>query len=104
MTASFTEHLTNRCTVDRPRWRGQAERACRRTWSHDLVTSTAAGPRTRPEVVAFDVNEPLLALAPVGAALVELGQPEHLLPVVFGRTLLTGFAATVAGTWCRFRE
>jgi 2-haloacid dehalogenase len=60
--------------------------------------------RTRPEVVAFDVNETLLDLAPVAATLVELGQPEHLLPVVFGRTLLTGFAATVTGSWCRFRD
>ena len=60
--------------------------------------------RSRPEVVAFDVNETLLDLAPVGAALVELGQPEHLLPTVFARTLLTGFAATVAGDWCRFRD
>ena len=30
--------------------------------------------RTRPEVVAFDVNETLLDLAPVRAALVEAGQ------------------------------
>jgi 2-haloacid dehalogenase len=60
--------------------------------------------RTRPEVVAFDVNETLLDLAPVGAALVELGQPDHLLPAVFARTLLTGFAATVTGGWCRFRD
>ena len=38
-----------------------------------------AGPggmtRPRPEVVAFDVNETLLDLAPVRAALVEAGQP-----------------------------
>ena len=60
--------------------------------------------RTRPEVVAFDVNETLLDLAPVGATLVELGRPESLLATVFGRTLLTGFAATVAGGWCRFRD
>jgi 2-haloacid dehalogenase len=60
--------------------------------------------RTRPEVVAFDVNETLLDLAPVTAALVELGRPDHLLPTVFGRTLLTGLAATVAGRWCRFRD
>jgi len=46
----------------------------------------------------------MLDLAPVGAALVELGQPEHLLPQVFGRTLLTGFAATVTGTWFPFRD
>jgi len=60
--------------------------------------------RIRPVVVAFDVNETLLDLAPVGAALVELGQPEYLLPQVFGRTLLTGFAATVTGTWFPFRD
>jgi 2-haloacid dehalogenase len=61
-------------------------------------------PRSRPEVVAFDVNETLLDLAPVASALVELGQPERLLPQVFGRTLLTGFAATVTGTWFPFRD
>jgi 2-haloacid dehalogenase len=59
--------------------------------------------RTRPDVVAFDVNETLLDLAPVRAALVEHGQPAHLLATVFARTLLTGFAATAAGTWCSFR-
>jgi 2-haloacid dehalogenase len=59
--------------------------------------------RARPEVVAFDVNETLLDLAPVAATLVELGQPEHLLPAVFGRTLLTGVAGTVTGTWFPFR-
>ena len=58
----------------------------------------------RPEVVAFDVNETLLDLAPVRAALVEAGQPEHLLATVFARTLLTGFAAAAAGGWCRFRD
>jgi 2-haloacid dehalogenase len=60
--------------------------------------------RRRPEVVAFDVNETLLDLAPVGATLVELGRPEHLLPTVFGRTLLTGFAGTATGTWFPFRD
>ncbi len=57
----------------------------------------------RPDVVAFDVNETLLDLSPVAAALVELGRPAELLPTVFGRTLATGFAATVAGTWLPFR-
>jgi 2-haloacid dehalogenase len=61
-------------------------------------------PRTRPDVVAFDVNETLLDLAPVRAALIEHGQPADLLPTVFSRTLLTGFAATVTGTWCSFRS
>ncbi|UOY00697.1 HAD-IA family hydrolase [Blastococcus sp. PRF04-17] len=61
-------------------------------------------PRRLPEVVAFDVNETLLDLAPVRAALVEAGEPESVLGTVFARTLLTGFAATVAGTWCRFRD
>ena len=60
--------------------------------------------RLRPTVVAFDVNETLLDLAPVRAALVEAGQPEHLLPAVFTRTLLTGFAAAAVGGWCRFRD
>jgi 2-haloacid dehalogenase len=60
--------------------------------------------RLRPTVVAFDVNETLLDLAPVRAALVELGEPEHLLTTVFARTLLTGFAAAVTGDWCRFRD
>ncbi|MGY1708445.1 HAD-IA family hydrolase [Geodermatophilus sp. SYSU D00758] len=66
---------------------------------------TAAGDAARrPEVVAFDVNETLLDLAPVRATLVELGQPEHVLPAVFSRTLLTGFAAATAGTWTSFRD
>ncbi|MFD2092824.1 HAD-IA family hydrolase [Blastococcus deserti] len=60
--------------------------------------------RTRPEVVAFDVNETLLDLAPVRAALVEAGEAESLLSTVFARTLLTGFAAAATGTWCRFRD
>jgi 2-haloacid dehalogenase len=60
--------------------------------------------RQRPDVVAFDVNETLLDLAPVRAELVESGQPETLLDTVFARTLLTGFAAATAGTWCRFRD
>ena len=57
----------------------------------------------RPDVVAFDVNETLLDLAPVAAALVEHGQPEGLLPTVFARTLHTGTAATVAGVRLPFR-
>jgi 2-haloacid dehalogenase len=60
--------------------------------------------RSRPEVVAFDVNETLLDLSSVRAALVELGQPDHVLPTVFARTLLTGIAAVTTGGWCRFRD
>jgi 2-haloacid dehalogenase len=60
--------------------------------------------RVRPEVVAFDVNETLLDLAPVRAALVETGEPEHLLRAVFARTLLTGFAAATVGDRIRFRD
>ena len=60
--------------------------------------------RTRPEVVAFDVNETLLDLAPVRSALVEAGRPETLLGTVFARTLLTGMAAATTGGWCRFRD
>jgi 2-haloacid dehalogenase len=61
-------------------------------------------PRVRPDVVAFDVNETLLDLAPVRAALVEAGEPDGLLKAVFARTLLTGFAASTVGGWCRFRD
>jgi 2-haloacid dehalogenase len=60
--------------------------------------------RRRPDVVAFDVNETLLDLAPVRALLIEAGQPASLLPTVFARTLLTGIAATAVGSWCRFRD
>jgi 2-haloacid dehalogenase len=60
--------------------------------------------RVRPDVVAFDVNETLLDLAPVRAALVEAGRPGSLLGTVFARTLLTGFAAVATGTWCGFRD
>jgi 2-haloacid dehalogenase len=60
--------------------------------------------RARPAVVAFDVNETLLDLAPVRAALIEAGEPATLLPTVFARTLLTGFAAATVGSWCAFRD
>ena len=60
--------------------------------------------RRRPAVVAFDVNETLLDLAPVRAALTGLGRPEHLLPTVFARTLVIGFATATAGGRCRFRD
>jgi 2-haloacid dehalogenase len=68
------------------------------------VPASPALLRHRPDVVAFDVNETLVDLAPVAAALVEAGEPAHLLPAVFGRTLLTGFAASVTGAWCAFRD
>ncbi|KQS66620.1 HAD-IA family hydrolase [Modestobacter sp. Leaf380] len=60
--------------------------------------------RSRPRVVAFDVNETLLDLAPVRDALVAHGVPGELFGTVFSRTLGTGFAAATAGTWCSFRE
>lgn len=59
---------------------------------------------TRPAVVAFDVNETLLDLTPIRAALEAAGEPDHLLATVFSRTLGIGFAATIAGTWCRFPQ
>ena len=59
--------------------------------------------RTRPDVVAFDVNETLLDLAPLGAALTEQGASADALPTVFSRTLATGFAGVTAGTWFPFR-
>ena len=59
--------------------------------------------RVRPTVVAFDVNETLLDLAPVRATLIELGQPADLLPTLFARTLLTGTAGALVGNWFPFR-
>jgi 2-haloacid dehalogenase len=64
----------------------------------------ASAGRLRPAVVAFDVNETLLDLEPVRATLVELGRPADLLPAVFSRTLLTGIAGALVGSWCRFRD
>ncbi|SDN81286.1 2-haloacid dehalogenase [Klenkia soli] len=60
--------------------------------------------RTRPAVVAFDVNETLLDLSPVRESLVDRGVSAELFPAVFSRTLGTGFAGTVTGSWCRFRD
>jgi 2-haloacid dehalogenase len=64
----------------------------------------ASAGRLRPAVVAFDVNETLLDLEPVRATLIELGRPADLLPAVFSRTLLTGIAGALVGSWCRFRD
>ena len=63
----------------------------------------ASTPRVRPTVVALDVNETLLDLGPVRAALIELGQPADLLATVFARTLLTGMAGALVGNWFPFR-
>jgi 2-haloacid dehalogenase len=63
----------------------------------------ASTDRLRPSVVAFDVNETLLDLGPVRAALIELGQPGDLLATVFARTLLTGMAGALVGNWFPFR-
>jgi 2-haloacid dehalogenase len=76
--------------------------------SPDTVTTMprpddASTSRVRPSVVAFDVNETLLDLSPVRAALIELGQPADLLPAVFARTLLTGMAGALVGNWFPFR-
>ena len=60
--------------------------------------------RTRPAVVAFDVNETLLDLVPVVHAMTGRGAPEHAFPAVFARTLGTGFATQLTGGWCTFRE
>ncbi|MEI4273685.1 HAD family hydrolase [Klenkia sp. LSe6-5] len=60
--------------------------------------------RTRPVVVAFDVNETLLDVGPVATTLADRGVPAHLFGTVFGRTLGTGSAAMLTGTWCSFRD
>ena len=58
----------------------------------------------RPQVVAFDVNETLLDLGPVRAALVELGQPADLLPAAEkSRNCPNGMRTTPAGTEMKLR-
>jgi 2-haloacid dehalogenase len=60
--------------------------------------------RSRPDVVAFDVNETLLDLARLRSALVEHGESGDVLTAVFARSLATTFAAVATGTWRPFRE
>jgi 2-haloacid dehalogenase len=58
----------------------------------------------RPAVVAFDVIETLMSLEPLRARLVAAGQPAHLLPAWYTRTLRDGMALSAAGDYATFTE
>lgn len=59
---------------------------------------------TRPLVVAFDVNETLFSLAPVGARLEAHGLPQQALGWWFARTLRDGAMLAAMGRGAPFRE
>ena len=51
----------------------------------------------RPSVIAFDVNETLSDLSPLGARFVEVGASASAAPLWFASVLRDGFALTAAG-------
>ncbi len=51
----------------------------------------------RPSVIAFDVNETLSDLSPLGARFVEVGASASAAPLCFAAVLRDGFALTAAG-------
>jgi 2-haloacid dehalogenase len=51
----------------------------------------------RPSVIAFDVNETLSDLSPLGARFVEVGASASAAPLWFAAVLRDGFALTAAG-------
>src|SRR3954464_11331439 len=51
----------------------------------------------RPSVIAFDVNETLSDLSPLGARFVEMGASATAARLWFAATLRDGFALTAAG-------
>lgn len=56
----------------------------------------------RPQAVAFDVIETLMALEPIRARLSDIGQPEQLLEPWYTRTLRDGLALSVTGEFQPF--
>jgi 2-haloacid dehalogenase len=58
---------------------------------------------SRPQVVAFDVIETLIALEPLRARFEEVGLPGHLLETWFTRTLRDGMALSATGDYEPFR-
>jgi 2-haloacid dehalogenase len=58
----------------------------------------------RPSVIAFDVNETLSDMSPLGARFVELGASATLAPLWFASVLRDGFALTAAGENPPFAE
>ncbi len=59
---------------------------------------------TRPAVVAFDVLETLMPLAPLRGRLTALGQPPELLDLWYTRTTRDGMALSAAGDFVPFPE
>jgi 2-haloacid dehalogenase len=51
----------------------------------------------RPSVIAFDVNETLSDMSPLGARFVEVGASASVAPLWFATVLRDGFALTAAG-------
>ena len=51
----------------------------------------------RPTVIAFDVNETLSDLSPLGARFLEVGASASAAPLWFASVLRDGFALTAAG-------
>src|SRR3954452_20251769 len=51
----------------------------------------------RPSVIAFDVNETLSDLSPLGARFVEVGASASAAPLWFASVLRDGFALTALG-------
>ncbi len=58
----------------------------------------------RPVAVAFDVNETLISLEPMGKRLESVGLPAGALQAWFPRTLLYGLGMAVAGDYVSFPE
>ena len=60
--------------------------------------TTLDGPRRRPTVLVFDVNETLSDMAPLAQRFADVGVPEHLAQVWFAGLLRDGFALTAVGS------
>ncbi|MGW4469963.1 haloacid dehalogenase type II [Nonomuraea sp. NPDC004354] len=60
------------------------------------------GPRTRPHVVIFDVNETLTDMDPLRARFEDVGLPGHVVATWFASVLRDGFALTAAGGYAEF--
>lgn len=64
-------------------------------WHEFAVLGQCGG--MRPSVIAFDVNETLSDLSPLGARFVEVGASASAAPLWFASVLRDGFALTAAG-------
>jgi 2-haloacid dehalogenase len=57
----------------------------------------------RPSVIAFDVNETLFSLAPVGARMQQLGLPAEAIRLLFAQLLRDAFALEASGRFVPFK-